>query len=69
MNNNKTSDLNRKSRNALYIVAVLNLITAVMFWFAYDNTGENLYMIASVVNLLSAIVILILTRVLIKKDK
>jgi len=69
MNTDKSSDLNRKSRKAMFIVAVLNVITAIMFWFAYENSGENLYMIASIVNVLSAIVILILTRVLMKKDK
>lgn len=53
----------------MFIVAVLNVITAIMFWFAYENSGENLYMIASIVNVLSAIVILILTRVLMKKDQ
>ncbi|GEM_PF-3342928 len=60
-------DLNRKAKNAMFIVAILNLVTAFMFWIAYDNSGETGFFIAVIVNILSAIVIVILTQTLMKK--
>jgi hypothetical protein len=62
-----SKDLNKKAKNAMYIVAVLNVVTAIMFWFAYSNSKENLYLIAAIVNAISSGVILILSKILMNK--
>jgi predicted permease len=69
MADNKLKDLNKKARNAMFLVAVLNLVTAFMFWIAYDNSGETGFLIAVIVNVLSALVIVVLTQTLMKKDR
>jgi predicted permease len=69
MADNNLKDLNKKARNAMFLVAVLNLVTALMFWIAYDNSGETGFMIAVIVNIISAIIIVVLTQTLMKKGR
>jgi hypothetical protein len=66
-NTNKSSDLNKKARNAMFIVAVLNVISGYIFWLSYNGTGESLFLIAAIVLGLSSIVLVILTQTLMKK--
>ena len=65
---NKQTDLNRKARNAMFLVAVLNIISGYVFWLSYNGTGESLFLIAAIVLILSSIVLVILTQTLMKKD-
>ena len=69
MENNKSNELNKKAKNALLIVAVLNVLTAIMFWIAYSASKENGYLIAVIVNIISAIVILFLAKILMNKGR
>ncbi len=66
-NKNKQSDLNKKARNAMFIVAILNIISGYIFWLSYKGTGESLFLIAAIVLGLSSIVLVILTQTLMKK--
>jgi len=66
---NKSGNINTKARNAMFFVAVLNILTALMFWIAYSSSQETGFLIAVFVNVASAIVIVILANTLMKKGK
>jgi len=63
------TNLNTKARNAMFLVAALNVLTAFMFWIAYSSSEETGFLIAVIVNAASAIVIVILANTLMKKGK
>lgn len=62
--NKEINKINQKARSAMYIVAVLNVVTAVMFYIAYNSSKEIGFLIAVIVNVICAFVILFLTRLL-----
>lgn len=70
MSEQKHNDLNKKARNAMFLVAVLNVLTALLFWIGYLNTDESkksLFLIVVIVTLISSVIIVILAQTLMKK--
>lgn len=67
---NKQNDLNKKARNAMFLVAVLNILTALLFWFGYMHASDEqkiYFLIVVIVTLISSVVIVILAQTLMKK--
>ena len=70
MTENKQDNLNKKARNAMFLVAVLNVITALLFWFGYMHAKEEqkiYFLIVVIVTLISSIIIVVLAQTLMKK--
>ena len=59
-------DFNKKVKMALLMIAVLNLVTAFMFYLAYNSSNEKWFLIGSLVNVGASIAISILALVFIK---
>ena len=60
------NDLNKKVKMALLMVAGLNILTAVMFFIAYNSSHDKWFLIGSLVNVGASIAILIMATVFIK---
>jgi len=55
-------DFTKKAKNAMYIVAVINVLTAVMFYIAYNSSKQTGFLIAVIVNLFSSVAIVVLAN-------
>ena len=56
------ADFTKKAKSAMYIVAVINVLTAVMFYIAYNSSKQTGFLIAVIVNLFSSVAIVVLAN-------
>ena len=55
-------DFTKKAKSALYIVACINVLTALMFYIAYSSSKQTGFLIAVIVNLFCSVAIVVLAN-------